>query len=103
MRRSRIDLIIYLLRSYLVSVDTPAAASARSLPIEMFRSHLAKMSLARLLSRRSDEITKRVLSLEFARGREKTKQLEDKAIAFVQRHRFDNESPEAQSRSRCMV
>ncbi|XP_043201589.1 28S ribosomal protein S15, mitochondrial-like [Amphibalanus amphitrite] len=54
------------------------------------------VSAAREEFDRSDDVTKRVLSLEFARGVEKTKQLEDKAMAFVQRHRFDTESPEAQ-------
>ena len=42
-----------------------------------------------------------MLSLEFARGQEKTKYLQDKAMAFVQRHRFDTESPEAQSKLLC--
>lgn len=55
----------------------------------------AAVSAARAEFDSADDITKRVLSLEFARGREKTKQLEEKAVAFIQRHRFDTESPEA--------
>jgi len=63
-------------------------------PIDMTEPQLALRSADDVL-KSSDEHTQRVLSLEFARGVEQRQSLENKAIAYLQRHRYDTESPEA--------
>ncbi|XP_037080355.1 28S ribosomal protein S15, mitochondrial-like [Pollicipes pollicipes] len=63
-------------------------------PVDLTQPQFAVKPALDVLNR-SDEVTQRVLSLEFARGVEKTKYLEERAVARIQRHRFDTESPEA--------